>query len=274
MALDTKLVGSTSGTGAEVTSTNRLKVALPDAAVDAANVGAVRIFSEVDYGGITGTPNLLSPETSEDYQLRISLNSILGQFQFNAAAQDTGLSTAVATTMTLGYGGQLQTNASSITTINSGVLWQSKQHFPIFAATETYAYLKIRWTGTWAVTNTTMEAAIGLKNLTTPFALLDGVAVRSNNTGVFGVSSVNGTEQATSTWLVASGGAAFVPTMGTAYDALALSYFGLITKMVWASKLPAKLPCLLQFAALYTVEALLYLYHMPLVVQRHPALSV
>jgi hypothetical protein len=163
---------------------------------------------------------LLSPETSEDYQLRISPNSILGQFQFNAAAQDTGLSTAVATTMTLGYGGQLATNASGITTLNTGVLWQSKQHFPIFAASETYAYLKLRWTGTWAVTNTTMEVAIGLKTLTTPFALLDGVSVRSNNTGVFGVSNVNGTEQTTSPWVLSFGGGAFVPTMGTAYDVI------------------------------------------------------
>ena len=122
--------------------------------------------------------------------------------------------------MTLAYGGQLQTNASSITTANSGVLWQSKQYFPIFAATETYTYLKLRWTGTWGATNTTMEATLGIKNLATPFALLDGVAIRANNTGVFGVSNVNGTEQSTATWVVASGGAAFVPTMGTAYDVI------------------------------------------------------
>jgi hypothetical protein len=214
-----RIEGNTSGNVAEVNAANQLTVALASATTPE-NVGAVRAFSEVDAGGITGTANLLSPETSEDYQLRISPNSILGQFQFNAAAQDTGLSTAVATTMTLGYGGQLATNASGITTLNTGVLWQSKQHFPIFAASETYAYLKLRWTGTWAVTNTTMEVAIGLKTLTTPFALLDGVSVRSNNTGVFGVSNVNGTEQATSPWVLSFGGGAFVPTMGTAYDVI------------------------------------------------------
>ena len=223
MGWTNKLIGWVSNNGVEVTATNRLKVDLANAGTEPDGVGAVRAFSEVDAGGITGAANLLSAETSEDYQLRISPNSILGQFQFNAAAQDTGLSTAVATTMTLGYGGQLQTNASSITTINSGVLWQSKQYFPIFAASETYAYLKIRWTGTWAVTNTTMEVSHGLKNLTTPFALLDGIAVRSNNTGVFGVSNVNGTEQTTSTWLVEAGGAAFVPAMGTAYDVIVSS---------------------------------------------------
>jgi hypothetical protein len=217
--MDSAIVGALSGTGADVNAARQLMVALASAAAPE-NVGAVRAFSEVDAGGITGTPNLLSPETSEDYQLRISPNSILGQFQFNSAAQDTGLSTAVATTMTLGYAGQLATNASGITTINTGVLWQSKQHFPIFAASETYTYLKLRWTGTWAVTNTTMEVSLGLKNLTTPFALLDGVAIRSNNTGVFGVSNVNGTEQSTAPWVLSFGGAAFVPAMGVAYDVI------------------------------------------------------
>ena len=218
-----KLIGWASNNGVEVTSTNRLKVNLANALTEPTDVGAVRMFSEVDPGLIQALPTILSPETSEDFQLRVSPNSILGLFQFNAAAQDTGLSTAVATTMTLGYGGQLQTNASSITTLNSGVLWQSKQHFPVFGASETYAYLKLRWSGTWAVTNTTMEVALGLKNLTTPFALLDGVAVRANNTGVFGVSNVNGTEQTTSTWQLPSGGGAFVPTMGVAYDVIVYS---------------------------------------------------
>lgn len=203
------------GNDAKVSAAGDLQVALTKVLADC---GYTRPMSEVDAGGISGTPYLLAAETSEDYQLRISPNSILGLFQFNATAQDTGLSSAVATTMTLGYSGQLATNASSITTLNTGVLWQSKQYFPIFASTETYVYLKLRWTGTWAVTNTTMEVSLGLKNLTTPFALLDGVGVRANNTGVFGVSNVNGTEQTTSPWVVAFGGAAFSPTLGTAYD--------------------------------------------------------
>lgn len=182
--------------------------------------GYNRPVSEVDAGLISGTPTLLAGEVTEDFQARMSPNSILGLHQFNAAAQDTGQSTSVTTTMTLGYGGQLQTNASSITTINTGVLWQSKQHYPMFGASATYAYLKIRWTGTWAVTNTTMEVALGLKNLTTPFALTDGVSIRSNNTGVFGVANVNGTEQSGTPWVLVNGGAAFVPTMGTAYDVI------------------------------------------------------
>jgi len=213
------LIGKDGTTIANET-TNGVPVYTGNARDNPGAVGGIRLFSEVDTGSGTGTPTLLSPETNEDYQARISPNSILGQFQFNAAAQDTGLSSAVATTMTLGYAGQLATNASGITTINSGVLWQSKQHFPIFAATATYTYLKLRWTGTWAVTNTTMEVGLTLKNLSTPFAALDGVGIRANNTGVFGFSNVNNTEQTTPAWLIAFGGAAWSPTLGTAYDVI------------------------------------------------------
>jgi len=176
------------------------------------------MFSEVDAWGISWEAYLLSPETSEDYQLRISPNSILGREVFNAAAQDTGLSTAIATTMTLGYAWALTTNASSITTINTGVIYQSRQWYPIFAATETYVYLKVRWTGTWAVTNTTMDAWLSINTLSTPFPVLDWVGIRANNTGVFWWSNVNGTEQTTSTWVTSFGGWAFSPTLGTAYD--------------------------------------------------------
>lgn len=209
--------GSNTAGMANVDAGYNANVTLPQ---DLAFSGYARPMSEIDAGGITGEAYQLAGEVSEDYQLRISPNSVLGIFQFNAAAQDTGLSTAVATTQTLGYGGQLTTNASGITSINSGVLWQSKQHFPIFGASETYTYAKIRFSGTWAVTNTTTEVALGLKNLTAPFALIDGVAIRANNTGIFGVSNVNGTEQATSPWVVSFGGATFSPTLGTAYDVI------------------------------------------------------
>jgi hypothetical protein len=213
-----KLQGGNNAAGiANVDAGYNLNVTLPQVLAES---GYDRPMSEVDAGGISGTPYLLAGEVSEDYQLRISPNSILGREVFNAAAQDTGLSTAIATTMTLGYGGSLTTNASGITTINSGVIYQSKQHYPIFAATETYTYLKLRWTGTWAVTNSTMNVGLSINTLSTPWAVLDGVGVRTNNTGIFGWSNVNGTEQATSPWVLSFGGGAFSPTLGTTYDVI------------------------------------------------------
>jgi hypothetical protein len=196
------------------------KVTLP---LVLAEAGYNRPMSEVDAGGIAGQPTLLAGEVNEDYQVRMTGNNVLGIYQFNYAAQDTGQSTSANTTMTVAFGGQLQTNASSIVTASTGVLWQTKQYFPMFGATATYAYLKLRWSGTWAVTNTTMNCGLTLSNQTVPFAVLDGVGVRANNTGLFGYSNVNGTEQTTPTWELSFGGAAFVPTMGTAYDIIVSS---------------------------------------------------
>ena len=50
MALDSIIRGSGSGTGAEVTTTNRLKVELEVDAATNPNVGGVRNFSENDTG--------------------------------------------------------------------------------------------------------------------------------------------------------------------------------------------------------------------------------
>jgi hypothetical protein len=212
--------GTSTAGKANVDATYNLNVTLPAVPTQS---GYNRPMSEVDAGGLSGTAYLLAGEVSEDYQLRISPNSVLDVYQFNAAAQDTGRSTAVATTMTLGYGGQLTTNASGITTINTGVIWQSKQHYPVFAATETYQYWKVKFTGTWAVTNTTIDFGTSINTLATPFGTLDGVGVRANNTGIFGWSNVNGAEQTTAPWVVAFGGAAFAPAMGTVYDIIVSS---------------------------------------------------
>lgn len=220
MAQDVNIRGSASGLGAEVDASNNLRVTLPLVAGDS---GYNRPLSEVDAGGILGTPELLAGEVSQDYRVRTELDSYLGGEIFNAAAQNTGISMALTTTMTLGYGGALITNASNITTINTGVLYQSRQVFPTFAATETYCYLKIKFTGTWAVTNTNIDVGVVNNALTTPYAPTDGVCLRINNTGISGVSNVNGTEQATGTWKLTGGVTDFSPTMGTAYDLIITS---------------------------------------------------
>jgi len=201
---------------AKVTSLGNLNVTLPQVLSES---GYDRPMSEVDTGNITGQAKLLAGEVSEDYRFRCELDTILGQEVFNSTAQHTGISSALNTTMTLGYtGGALQTNASNITTINTGVLYQSRQLFPIFSATETYCYVKLKWTGTWAVTNTTIDVGLFAANITNPYAPTDGVFLRTNNTGLFGVSSVNGTEQTTSTFKTTFGGLDFSPTLGTVYD--------------------------------------------------------
>jgi len=95
--------------------------------------------------------------------------------------------------------------------------------FPIFSATETYAYIKLKWAGTWAVTNTTIDVGLFASAAANPYAPTDGVFLRTNSTGVFGVSSVNGTEQTTTPFKILNGGADFVPVLGTVYDFIVTS---------------------------------------------------
>lgn len=217
MGWGNKLIGFISGRGAEVDTDNQLLVNLPRIRDKA---GFNVPMSEVDEGLITGARRLFSPEVSQDFASRVSHMTYLGGEVFNASAQWTGGSSAVATTMTLGYGGQLTTNASGITTLNSGVLYQSRQVFPFYAGGQTYVYLKVKFTGTWAVTNTTVDIGASINNLTHPFAPLDGVFLRANSTGIFGVINSNGAEVPGTVWKLSDGTTTFTPTIGTVYDVI------------------------------------------------------
>ena len=183
--------------------------------------GYARPLGEVDAGRVTGSAYLLAPEVSEDYRTRVELDSILDSHVFNETAQATGKFKYYNTTMTATFSGNaVNTNASGITTANTGVLVQTHQYFPIFGGAETYAYFNVAFGTTWAVTNTTVDQGMFTAAITTPYAPTDGVYIRQNNTGIFGVANFNGTEQTTTPFVVASGGASWVPTLGTFYDVI------------------------------------------------------
>ena len=129
MALDANIRGSTSGLGAEVNASNQLKV-VPEtnAATNPGNVGAIRIFSENDAGTITGTPNLISPETTTDYRLRTVNDTILDDEVFCYANQNTGKHSYAATTLTMALASNaLVTNSGNITTINTASFFRTQQ---------------------------------------------------------------------------------------------------------------------------------------------------
>ena len=183
--------------------------------------GYARPLGEVDVGRVTGSAYLLAPETSEDFRMRSELDSILDSHVFNETAQATGKFKYYNTTMTATFtGNAVNTNASGITTANSGVLIQTQQYFPIFGGAQTYSYFNVAFGTTWAVTNTTVDQWLFTATITAPYAPTDGVYIRQNNTGIFGVANFNGTEQTTTPFVVASGGAAWTPTLGTFYDVI------------------------------------------------------
>lgn len=215
--MSTKIQSGSNAAGvANVDADYNLNVALP---LDPLFAGYSRNMGEVDAGRVTGTAYLLPPETSEDFRSRVELDTILDSHTFNETAQYTGKHIYRNTTMTNTWSGNaLNTNASGITTINSGTTLQTYQYFPIFGGAQTYAYFNVAFTGTWAVTNTTVDIGLFTNATTTPFAPNDGVYIRANNTGLFGVANFNGTEQTTAPFKASFAGSTFVPTIGTFYD--------------------------------------------------------
>lgn len=221
--------GSNSAGLANVDAGFNLNVTLP---LDPDYSGYNRPMSEVDAGNVTGSPRLLAAEVSEDYRMRSELDTLLDDHKFNEAAQATKKHKYLNTTMANSWGGYLTTNSSNITTTTTGTLLQTYRHFPVFSAAQTYCYFKLQFTGTWAVTNTTIDIGLYTSSQSNPFAPTDGAYFRANSTGLFLVANYNGVEQTTSPFKVSSGGADFVPALGESYDCiLTVSDVGVVAWM-------------------------------------------
>jgi hypothetical protein len=136
MALDTNIVGS------NLDTSGNLKVALPNTA---AQVGSVRMMCENDPGTITGAPMLKSPEVSQDYRMRVGVDTLLFTDTFNAASQNTGSWKHSFTTMTMTQSaGFLNINAAGTSTVASNFAYlQSWRHFPLYGT----APLSVEFTG-------------------------------------------------------------------------------------------------------------------------------
>ena len=137
-----KLAGFTSNNPVEANASGELKVALSNTT---ANIGGVRNFSENDTGVVTGTALLRSPEVSQDYRLRVGLDTMLFTDTFNATAQNTGNWKCNFTTMTMTQSaGFLNINAAGTSTVaNNFASLQSWRYFPLIGT----APLAVEFTG-------------------------------------------------------------------------------------------------------------------------------
>lgn len=197
MSFDSKILGSASGNGLEVDAANRALVRLPDATTPS-YVGGVRLFSENDPGTITGTAQLVSPETDEDYRLRVSQDTMLDSETFNYAAQNTGKHSYANTTATITWNtGGLLTNATSITTTTTGVSFGTYAMFPLLGSTENYCEIEASFSAQ-PVANTIIDFGMYLRGAANPYAPTDGVYFRLTSAGLFGVINHNGSELTTS----------------------------------------------------------------------------
>lgn len=189
-----RIEGNTSGNVAEVNASNELTVVLPTAA---ARVGAVRIMSENDAGDVTGTPYLYSPETDEDYRLRVAQETVFDTETFNYAAQNTGKHYYQNTTMTNGWtAAGLTTNSANITTTTTGTGFSTYAMFPMIGTTEMYCEMEAAFTAQ-PTGNTVVDFGLFQRATTNPFAPTDGVYFRLNASGLQGVLNRGGVETAT-----------------------------------------------------------------------------
>lgn len=168
-----------------------------DVVTNPSRVGAVKFFSENDAGTKTGTPELVSPETDEDYRLRVSHEAILDCETFNYTAQSTGKYAYRNTTMANAWSAAgLTTNSGNITTLTTGTQFNTYAEFPIVGASQLYLEVEGSFTAS-PTTNTIIDFGMCRMATTNPYAPTDGVYFRLTSAGMFGVINSNGTETQT-----------------------------------------------------------------------------
>ena len=233
MALDTKLVGSTSGTGVEVTAANRLKVELEsDAYTDPLLIGSVRAMGEVDAGFLTAVPMLRPLEVDADYRARVSQDCLFDEEVFNYTAQNTGKHNLLATTMAATWtAGQFTTNSGNITTTTTGVQLSTYAFFPCTGTTTLSLDAEIAFSEQ-PKTNTFVEWGIGQAG-TQLIAPTDGVFFRLNSAGLQGICSYNGTETSTGVFPLSGGTGTWVYTDNKRYQFIV--YQSMVEAIFWVN---------------------------------------
>lgn len=181
------------------------------------NVGAFKVFSEVDSGFLTGNPLLLSGEVDNEYRNRVSLDMLLDEVVFNYTAQDTGKHNFAATTMAATWtAGQFTMNSGGITTITTGVQLSTYAFFPVFGTTTLSLDAEVGFTNQ-PTANVNVEWGVGVPGGATA-APADGVFFRLNSSGLQGIASFNGAEVSTGVFPLADGTGTWVYTNNKRYQ--------------------------------------------------------
>lgn len=202
--------GSDTAGKANVDAGFNLKVTLPTAD---AFTGKVRMMSENDDGSLTGTAYLKSPETSPDYRLRVGLDTVLFDDNFNATTQNSNLWAYTSATLTATQPGAGTVNFSTVqgTTSAHGAFMRTFQTFPLVNT----APLAIEFMG--GMFNAALVSGeVWLAGLGLPTAAVtrptDGVWFRLTTAGLEGVLAFNGIE--TSSGVLMAFGSVVVGEMG------------------------------------------------------------
>ena len=201
MALDTKIIGSTSGLGVENDGNGNLLVNTPghdgtglERGGGDAEIGNIALMSENNSGVMDGARHNLSPETDEDYRLRVAHDNLIDQEMFCDTAQNTGKTVHAFTTLTATMSAAgLLTNSAAITTTTTGMTFGSNVPVPVGGTQTTVCETTVSFTAQ-PVANLAFDFGLFLRGATTAFAPLDGVYFRVTSAGVFGVINRAGVE--------------------------------------------------------------------------------
>jgi hypothetical protein len=206
MALDSNIVGAVSGTGANVDADRQLLVTTNR---DPAKAGASIVFFENDDGTKTGAPWNKSPEVSQDFRMRVGVDTVLFTDTFNATAQNPSNWKHAFTTMTMTQSaGFLNVNAAGTSTVSGNFAYlQTWRYFPLIGT----APLAVEFTGQFTAMPTANEIFLaGLGVATGAAEPVDGVWFELTSAGLYGVQRYN-SGTAVKTELISAAGLSALP---------------------------------------------------------------
>ena len=160
------------------------------------NAGAVAFFSENDPGEVSGARLVRSPETDNDFRLRIAHDNFLDRETFNYTAQNTGKHSHTFTTLTATVSSSgLLLNSANITTTTTGMTFGTHAEFPVgLGATTTYCETSMAVSAASVPSNVVVDIGMFRRGATTAFAPTDGAYFRASSSGWFGVLNRGGVE--------------------------------------------------------------------------------
>jgi len=154
------------------------KVVLP---TDESVAGFASLVSEVDDGTVLGSRYMKTLEASEDFRLRVALDTSAFNLSFEGTTIAQGHIQQTLTTMAVAQAsGFLQLNSASITTLNTSAYLRSYRTFPLFGSYPTYFEIWARCANTTATNSNTVLGAFYAGGSTIP---TDGVYFRYNAGG-------------------------------------------------------------------------------------------
>ncbi len=175
--------------GAPLDANGNVQVNLP--AVDSQS-GYVRMLAENDPGTITGAALLRSPEVSEDYRMRVGLDTLLFTDNYNATAQNTSLYSYTFNTLTAAQSGNGAVTFSNVqgTTSAHGAFMRTFQYFPVIGTAPLAVEFTFGQFTSTLVSNELWLCGLGLPSAATT-APTDGVWFQLTSAGLIGVLAYN-----------------------------------------------------------------------------------